>query len=39
MEIYWMIALVATAVLAFIGGWLGNKKLAQGKIANAEKMA
>ncbi|MEE4312486.1 MAG: ribonuclease Y [candidate division KSB1 bacterium] len=39
MEIYWMIALVAIAVLAFIGGWLGNKKLAQGKIANAEKMA
>ncbi len=39
MEIYWMIAVVAIGVLAFIGGWLSNKKVGQGKIANAEQMA
>ncbi|MBD3288612.1 DUF3552 domain-containing protein, partial [candidate division KSB1 bacterium] len=39
MEIYWMFAVVAIGVVAFIGGWLSSKKVGQGKIANAEKMA
>ncbi len=39
MEIFWMIALIIVGVLAFLGGWFGNKKIGQGKIASAEKMA
>lgn len=39
MELYWMIAIVAVGVIAFISGWLSNKKIGQAKIANAEKMA
>ncbi len=39
MEIYWMIAIVVVGLIAFISGWLSNKKIGQAKIANAEKMA
>ena len=39
MDIYWMIAIVIVGLLAFIGGWLSNKKIGQAKVANAEKMA
>ena len=39
MDIYWMIALVAIGVIAFISGWISSKKIGQGKIANAEKLA
>ena len=39
MEIYWMIAVVVVGIIAFISGWLSNKKIGQAKVANAEKMA
>jgi len=39
MEIYWMIAIVVVGLIAFISGWLSNKKIGQAKVANAEKMA
>ncbi len=39
MEIYWMIAIVIVGLIAFISGWLSNKKIGQAKVANAEKMA
>jgi len=39
MEIYWMIAIFVIALIAFISGWLSNKKIGQTKVANAEKMA
>jgi ribonuclease Y len=39
MEIYWMIAIVVVGLLAFISGWLSNKKIGQVKVANAERMA
>ena len=39
MEIYWMIAIVVIGLIAFISGWLSNKKIGQAKIANADKMA
>jgi len=34
-----MIAIVAIGVIAFISGWISSKKIGQGKIANAEKLA
>ncbi len=34
-----MIAIVVVGLIAFISGWLSNKKIGQAKIANAEKMA
>jgi ribonuclease Y len=39
MELYWMIAVVVVGLIAFISGWLSNKKIGQAKVANAEKMA
>ena len=39
MEIYWMIAIIVVSVITFIIGWLFSKKIGQGKIANAEKVA
>ncbi len=39
MEIYWMVAVVIVGIIAFISGWLSNKKIGQAKVANAEKMA
>ncbi len=39
METYWMIAIVVVGLIAFISGWLSNKKIGQTKVANAEKMA
>ena len=40
--IFWMIAMIAiviVGVIAFISGWLTNKKIGQAKIASAEKIA
>ena len=34
-----MIAIVVVGLIAFISGWLSNKKIGQAKVANAEKMA
>lgn len=34
-----MIAILAVGVITFICGWLSSKKIGQGKIANAEKLA
>jgi ribonuclease Y len=39
MEMIWMIAIVVVGLIAFISGWLSNKKIGQAKVANAEKMA
>jgi len=39
MELYWMIAIVVIGLIAFISGWLSNKKIGQAKVANAEQMA
>ncbi len=34
-----MITIVVVGLIAFISGWLSNKKIGQAKVANAEKMA
>ena len=39
MEIYSLIAIVVVGIIAFISGWISNKKIGQAKVANAEKMA
>jgi len=39
MEIYLMIAIVVVGIVAFITGWISNKKIGQAKVANAEKLA
>jgi len=39
MDIYWMIAVLVIGVIAFISGWISSKKIGQGKVANAEKLA
>ncbi|MBN1154682.1 ribonuclease Y [candidate division KSB1 bacterium] len=39
MEIYWMIGILIVGVVAFISGWLSSKKIGQGKVVNAEKLA
>jgi len=39
MEIYWMIAIVTVGLVAFVLGWLANKKIGQSKIGNAERVA
>jgi ribonucrease Y len=39
MAIYWMIAIVVIGLTSFILGWLTSKKIGQGKVVNAERIA